>query len=1765
MKKLNSLNFLWLTAVLVFMTSVARAQSFELYFANNVTDVPNLNGETVQEDNNGLVWTKISRGTVNVYGNYVEMNQVREMFASTRMKTLADQQQFWRMRDHSLVCFRIDRGSGVKGDFGVEADDGSGNILSLTVSKFFFSNIPLQEDPIEFKVWKIGEVGDTVRFKYQSDDWDNKHLYVFQLDSKRQLSGEEYTLEYDLSYADENSELKEERHFLDLKDKNFQSFYVPEDRTLTDIFLMAGNSSMPKEGRKRLRLNRKRLFPGASPYNKFYNLTLSTVFQHDKHENRELVNFNWIGSGLYERFDTLYVKLKKPNGDDIRSARMNGVQIDADGNEVMGGPAMKYCGWDEGRKAHKMLTYGYPAYVEILPPAKSNTFYPLVLKSLGATDPLTNIVDEERCTAEVTTVMGNVNYADFAISNQFFRTLNDEKKIIVYRGEDHALVTLQEYDLTGRAVTDEIKFSSDGCQDGPKLFKGSPIEKYGDMVLTFSTPKAGQKALRRAIANAPEMKIYKVSNGELLHTYQPKDDAVGISIPTFERDYFNVAYDLTEMTVDTQCRLKLVSGGKVYDKLPYMSRFIYDSEKADSTTKNQTDSLVYKTTKNDPKAWDKDTGGNYDVAVPINLRFDCTKNFRIETSFYFSILRNVLDAKVAMVYKRATSHEDADGHHDDSTTGKMRRDFDLFNSWDKAGHNSEADDYTSRQLDKVKIGGGKLSGGGVNTPAQNKLKEWVFSEFDDIFSLAYPGFSGQGSLQFAFSVTDAFSSNPTFSISEFNGKAKLSYGAFIRNPLVMLTGKYPQLGGVLRWFDKYVNFITINALAEGSVEISAGYKNWRSKQLAFSKNNNTHTFLLQAILKARGGICAELHTPPNPFGHIGAGARVGAKFAFGWAWCSCPEHPADHGGMITAILGAEAFAFVRTFAFNAQARAEIHVGNMFLIPDSKNNDANPFHPDFPYWAYKEGYHARQQTFWEEPNLTKTAWVQNHAQEGATSGPHTEGDDKSIIYGDVIVDNVASTANPHFLDEHTICYDVPATQDDPNSGYIATMDTRTKEVQRLSSSGLNAQNHTARKTYTREVAAYEEMNRSITAEEMQTDAPAAKQEELARQQNIMSCIRDHDDNAPDASWRNYPVSLATGDMVKAKPVVTAAGDGLYACIWQQGTLQPLSRPQFAPQTDSGSEEGLDELALADSAYNKVMHGELVLSFFDDLGDRKWSEPIKLLDLNEDNVLRQYDLVMRNDTALVGVCMGHNCFGDEKPVNEFTYVSVPLKTRKPSYVKEKLRPIRFFMNMVGEHALLALLYEKNDTLTDIYVKTLQMSGHPDGTGGNDLGAHFCSPHLVKVICDREYASLHDCAILWAEMGNTIHGDQGTAQRNGEARMILNASRLSLQPSICVTPPLTMGAETTGTFMKDFDGFLDDQHIKVVYSLVNLEDQKAVIRQCERYFENSFLFDVSYDKHSLLGSSSLPVLVRVYNTGTSPIRHVTATINGQEFPIEGSSVNPMSTADFTVLYPIDSNFDGYLEASVQVDYQNMFRVQEHVARRGRSLVQQQSDAVKGRVALEDIEMRIISHDIEDGVNTYAIQLIDRSPHGISPDYVIYVGAYTNQEPSNLLADDAEVVVRASDFEEFGGVRKAYVQLRIPGITETTHAYVNCHIYDETRNKEEEGHDIDNYVPNRRFSDNVHYITLQPSNDPTDINPVHFEQLKKALDVKISQEVGGVRISGLPVSDDNKQYRIRVFGSDGILVFTTVSTESTLFVTLTQHDVYLLTTGKDVLKFNY
>ena len=510
----------------------------------------------------------------------------------------------------------------------------------------------------------------------------------------------------------------------------------------------------------------------------------------------------------------------------------------------------------------------------------------------------------------------------------------------------------------------------------------------------------------------------------------------------------------------------------------------------------------------------------------------------------------------------------------------------------------------------------------------------------------------------------------------------------------------------------------------------------------------------------------------------------------------------------------------------------------------------------------------------------------------------------------------STANPHFLDEHTIVYDAPATGDDINSAHIALLDTKTNTVQRLSKEGVKASGHMRSKNSTHEVVVYEEMTRPITADDLKAGDASAT--ELAREQSIVAQVRDNDTDFIEyqpgyEAWHRSVVCAATGDVVNCKPVVTQQEDGRAACIWQQGHILPISSKSqklFAPRMKAeGTEDDND--AMFDAAYTSAMNGHLMLSVFD---GGKWSDPVKLFELNETNVAKQYDLVMRDDTVLVGMNMTHNFYDDEKRSNQFTYASIPFETMEPTYVEEQLHPMRFFMNRVGDHALIALLYEKNDTLSDIYVKALNMNGKASGVGGNDLGANFCSPNLVKIICDRESVVLSDCAILWAEMSNTVHGDQGTAEHNGDARMILNASRISLEPSICVTSPITMGAETEGRLMQDFDGFLDDQHMKVVYSLRNLEEKKTtVIMANERYFDNSFIFDVDYTKGALMGSSTLPITVSICNTGTSAIRNVIPTINGQTFTLDDSWVQPLSQRDFVVEYPIGEDFNGYLEASV------------------------------------------------------------------------------------------------------------------------------------------------------------------------------------------------------------------------------------------------------------
>ena len=99
----------------------------------------------------------------------------------------------------------------------------------------------------------------------------------------------------------------------------------------------------------------------------------------------------------------------------------------------------------------------------------------------------------------------------------------------------------------------------------------------------------------------------------------------------------------------------------------------------------------------------------------------------------------------------------------------------------------------------------------------------------------------------------------------------------------------------------------------------------------------------------------------------------------------------------------------------------------------------------------------------------------------------------------------------------------------------------------------------------------------------------------------------------SDWVQTNITTDDG-VVDTKPVVTIQDDGKAACIWQRGSMHKV-----------------DQTVSNDTIYGKALRGNLVLSFYD---GQAWSQPISLFSVYEDHVASEYDLIMRNDTVLVG---------------------------------------------------------------------------------------------------------------------------------------------------------------------------------------------------------------------------------------------------------------------------------------------------------------------------------------------------------------------------------------------------------------------------------------------------------------------------------------------------------------------------------------------------
>ena len=1646
------------------------AQDFKLYFANNVTDVMNLG--SIEEIESGLNWREVKNKEL--AGNVVEVDQVKQMFASEDVKYRAQQRQFWRMRDHCLLCFRIDDGTNGARSYQVEVEDTIGRPKSITVSRYFYLNVMRQDNPISIRVWKTGDEQNAIAFRYYVADWDDRNLYTFQLDSKRQVEKESYGLQYRIGYTDSKGEYHVDSHQLALRDSAFQSFYVPEDHNLVDVMLMSG--------KHKLRLDKTRLHTGVTLDPNFERTVLSTRFVLDKHENRELVNFNWIGSGLYERYDTLYLGLFNETGGVISRATLNVDPVDEYGNST-GVKEVKYLGYDRKKKVHQILTFGNPAYIEIL----ANGYYPVVYRYAGAADS-EGVVDLERCSDNVTLFTDTKEDGKIGVSSQHLFSLNDTKTVEVHGGRDYSVCDILDYDLSANVQADTITYLEDAGNTWPKLLtNGAAVQRLSYLELAYSSVNDEDTYDVRLIGkNVYSKEEYEAKYPEITSIYAKNH-------PGFTRDYYYAKFNLVGMIpLNTLCELRLESNGNTYEKFPYLRNLSIDRSAVKKAGEDFTKNEMLNST-DEEKVVDAYGEQGCTFNFPVTFKLNLGPYFKIKNSVVFDMKKQKLTTTTTLTYRRQDSDEEG------AAITEMRHEAqDFIDDSPSSGHN-----WYKLSSDNVKYN---------NVGDVRKFDNWFAQEMDDICSIDYNNIGmgpfGSGRLKFSIDLGKLFlSEKPSEALMLEELSGTIGYGLCLASP--SLLDKYWSSGPVAELLKKIPMF-GIGGVFEANVQADLGVKTFNTDYVS-SWDNFGFFFSLSG--KVRAGLWAELCFPSNPIFSANLGVRGGGKLGIMAGYATPFQSGRSCVGLYTmAGLGLEAYASFRTFGFQWAGRAGVYLGARLFVPD---NGHNPFHEKFPYW------------------LTDKSNVKT-VGDSYRKLPALNADD----YGQTLVADVASDANPHFLDNDHVVYNDLANPTDYNDDRVMVMDLSSNTATAVSDEGLNATRHMRSKRGENEVVVYEQLGRRIDPDELDPESALSKTNELAARTQIMAMMRKQG-----GAWKSYTIAPDDGH-VDTKPVVTIQDDGKAACIWQHGNI--------VAQTDADDTD-------VDSVYSSALVGQLVLSIFD---GKDWSDPIALHDLDKDLVASEYDLMMRNDTVLVGTNLDSYPLDSVHHTRRFVYSSVDVAKRKLFQKNETLKPTHFFMNRVGQHSVIALLYEKNDSTRDVYVKTLSMNGYADGLMGNDIGANYSSPNRVKIICDRAASNQSDFAILWTEVSNNAHNENGTEAFTEQPRNLLNASRISLQPSPFITAPLTLGAERDELMMLDFDGVLDDSHVRVVYTLADLESGAAAIMTNERYFTNSFDYDIGYASLALLGSTTLPVAVQVSNTGTSSIRTVTATINGLEFQIPDSYVAPMQTRTFVVQYPLDDSFDGYITHSVSVEYNNAFRAKSHPKRKAQSFLRQTKAHEKAdHVDMENIELKLVRHGVKDETNYYVVEVIDHSLYGLKSNNKINVGLYPHPSVIVPLADEAVVTLTAADFENYGGVRKAYATVQISGIKMQTDAYLTTHLFDDAFGGDSPT-DTDiarAHVANYLGSENAYHVALLPHENPTAIRAMREDRAKE-IHIKLQPVEGGVNVRGLEKGD-----HLRVFNSAGMLVFSKKYDGPERFVPLKQRDVYIISTGREVVKYSY
>ena len=1736
MKRIISLLLLTLAAVSL------QAQDFDLYFANNVGDVTNL--RNIKTDPN-LNWKKIEGSSVS--SNRLDVENVMRMFKETRQKNRDDQKLFWKMRDDNLLCFRINDGKGTSGEYEARVRIGQRTVMK-NVSSFFFVNTQSETDSLYVSVCRKGcGPNDTLRFTYFIYSWDNDGLLVFKLDSKRRKSGGTYQLEYQLMGKDEKVGGAQR---LGLSGNSFQSFYVHADSCLKDLFLVT-------EG-NRLRLDQTRLVWGANLNNRLNRLWIGTNFTLDKHENRELTIFNMLGSGLFENYDTLHLQVLGKDGKPIIAAKdattklakgftFNIFRVDEKGQYV-NDDRMKYVGYDSKRGIHKLLTNGHPAYVEVI----ATGYYPALYKYAGPADPKTKVLSKEHNSGVVRLIEGTATQNGPNISKQMVYVLKDKKEEYGTDNNKQYYYVVDSCDLSTKSSSSSYTFIEDGGRKTGKIWHPSKaaVDKFAEIGIVYSVAKTAGAAA----ANEAKLFIHEKGAADSIQLQTVSSNFIDANdYPGMQYSYFTQRYNLVGKVSkeETDYKLRLVIDKRVFKHMPYIRRRVLDVEKKKKEAKKEAERFMYLSWK--PEG-DKDISlnllGNLGM---IDLKFPEFPGFALSVSPTIDVIKNIyeIDINFSLGWR---SKKLPNG---DTTTGQKMRD-----------NQKDVMNPSRFEIGKPKIGGHDASVGvdAVSTnPAGNILSDikkrnmWFMSEMDDIFKveankLGYgPYVDGQIGFGWNFSKENLKSAFYIKTIQVTGGIGAAAAYSF---------DALEELFGPISFPIAFV----LHANASGYLQGTAGLKTYNYVNDKKEIYDRMYGAFLTGELTVKAGFGLMLKSQGRPANaseeteaswftrllKVSAGARAGVKGSvkYGFVWPF--EKRIDQGGSLL-LMGAAELYFDVASALGTRFRARLtgKVGGYKFWDDAADNPMVPSYPNYIPEGKAPALGPSMAPQW--PSLTRSA-----LRPRLTADSESQANDFS--FGELMLEQVGYDSKPFFMGEGSMLINhqnaasnlnddrlMEFTLPDPVNGEQATL--KIQDGKLLPNNGHRMQRPHLDSNGDIQIAVCEEMTRDITAQEMAAENMSneelqAMDIELARHNRIVASRK-----VGNGQWQQQQIAYDE-NLVDVKPVVALQIDSedyvkAYqsdhaACIWQRGQFR------------ISEEEKLREAGVC------PFGGDLMLSVFD---GTQWGEPQSIMKIEEEDLVKDYRLLMRNDTVLAIIQMLPK--GSDEV--QLRYLCKPLNGPLQAAVIDSHTPEDFSVDMVGGAAFIGILHRADSLGNDIYVKEINMRGEYTGYGIDLDIAHY-NPESVRLVSDHVINMPHDFAVVWTKSDNTIRqgGERAVIDHN---ETIINCSRLFLGENLQATPYITLGCSVDSLLLTNYDVSLNNMQATVLYTLSDPKDKTSCLMRNQVEFYDDFNYAISYPLMAMLDTETMPININIYNTGDSPITEVYGYINDQEFSFKDIFINPFSIHTLTMEYPIPENFDGFLKAHdvtavfaggwSQDAQASMHRAADQTVKKSNNNDMQLAQG------FADVSCQLLSQTMEGAVNKLYVEVTDNSANRLNENFSVHVGLYPNSVADVPLSSASEMILKASDFEEVAGQRKAYVELIAENLEEETEAWLRARVYNdriaETLTGEEDD-PLDAIVENLSWRDNLHLITLLPSelDDATGM-PVVTKDLSQRK-VQVTRQEKGVLVTGLEQGDF-----VRIFDAAALPVYQHSQPSNSVFVPLTRHGVYLLSTGQEVFKFTF